>query len=77
MARSWISERGLISVWPHIFLYNYLSGRIFEDEIGSVKKKAMFAILVFTLATSEIVLKEKKTARRQEPITLGLRGLFW
>ena len=58
------------------FIY-YLSGRIFEDEIGSVKKKAMFAILVFTLATSEIVLKEKKTARRQEPITLGLRGLFW
>ena len=50
---------------------------MFEDEIGSVKKKAMFAILVFTLATSEIVLKEKKTARRQEPITLGLRGLFW
>ena len=31
-----------------------------EDEIGGVKKKAMFAILVFTLATSEIVLKEKK-----------------
>ena len=67
MARSWISERGVISVWPHIFLYNYLSGRIFEDKIGSVKKKAMFAILVFTLATSEIVLKEKKLLDVKSP----------
>lgn len=57
----------MISVWPHIFLYNYLSDRIFEDEIGSVKKKAMFAILVFTLATSEIVLKEKKLLDVKSP----------
>lgn len=38
-----------------------------EDEIGGVKKKAMFAIVVFTLATLEIVLKEK-TARREMSI---------
>ena len=47
-----------------------------EDKIGGVKKKAMFAIVVFTLATLEIVLKEK-TARRQEPITLDVKCLFW
>lgn len=38
-----------------------------EDEIGGVKKKAVFAILVFTLATLEIVLKEKKLLDVKNP----------
>lgn len=38
-----------------------------EDEIGGVKKKAVLAILVFTLATLEIVLKEKKLLDVKNP----------
>lgn len=68
----------MISVWPHIFLYNYLSGRIFEDEIGSVKKKEKSNVcdLSFYIGYFGDSFERKKTARRQEPI-LGLRGLFW